>query len=115
MQKLRIHTIISLSVAVLISSGCSKSSQSSDSSMAMQAASSFASNTSTRETVSTSNNLDEFVLTSEMESRSGIQTEKAERRPLNKNIVFSSSIEATSKGSAVLNSIVHGVITRVLA
>jgi cobalt-zinc-cadmium efflux system membrane fusion protein len=98
--------------------------------MAMQAASSFVSSrsgdstsdntshnakVSTKKTISTSNNENVFVLTSEMERRAGIQTEKVERRLLSKSIVFSSSVESTSKGSAVVNSIVHGVITRVLA
>ncbi len=58
---------------------------------------------------------DEYVLTTEMERRAGITVTPVILRQLKKTAVFSSSVEATSRGSAVVNSLVHGIITRVLA
>lgn len=96
-------------------SACAKPERLNGSSLAMQPAissSSVGSDKSKSESISA---LDEFVLTADMERRAGIEIAPVVNKALTKNAVFSSSIEATSKGSAVVNSLVHGIITRVLA
>jgi cobalt-zinc-cadmium efflux system membrane fusion protein len=103
-----IFIIVSLSV-----SACSTHDRLSGSSLAMQSVNSQS--VSAQVKVEDSINPDEFVLTGEMERRAGVQLAAVSLKQLNKNAVFSSSVEATTRGSAVVNSLVHGIVTRVLA
>ncbi|HEY9760533.1 MAG TPA: efflux RND transporter periplasmic adaptor subunit [Oculatellaceae cyanobacterium] len=109
---LKTHTVIILAAGTLMLSSCSNRESLSQSSMAMQAADTRAQSVKTHKNEPTP---DEFVLTAEMERRAGIEVVTAQSRQLSKSNVFSSSVEATSKGSAVVNSLVHGIITRVVA
>jgi cobalt-zinc-cadmium efflux system membrane fusion protein len=58
---------------------------------------------------------DVFHLTPKMEIRADIKTETIVARPMSKATIFSSSVEPTSDGSAVVNSLARGNVTRVLA
>jgi cobalt-zinc-cadmium efflux system membrane fusion protein len=94
-------------------SACSNHDRLSGSSMAMQSASPQLGSTQLK--AKDSNPPDEYLLTGEMERRAGIQLTSVVSKQLNKNAVFSSSVEATTRGSAVVNSLVHGIVTRVLS
>lgn len=58
---------------------------------------------------------DIFRLTPKMEARAEIKTEVVAAHSLSKSTIFSSSVEPTSDGSAVVNSLARGVVTKVLA
>lgn len=58
---------------------------------------------------------DTYVLTAAMEKRAGIKTSVVQMRALSKNITFSSSVEPTTNGSAIVNSLVRGTVTRIMA
>jgi membrane fusion protein, heavy metal efflux system len=109
-KTLTVIIFVALSLSV---SACSNHERLSGSSLAMQSAN--PQTVSAQLKVEDSNQTDEFVLTGEMERRAGIQLTQVVSKQLNKNAVFSSSVEATTRGSAVVNSLVHGIVTRVLA
>jgi cobalt-zinc-cadmium efflux system membrane fusion protein len=110
-MQFKTHTVIIVAAGMLVLSSCSYKESLSQSSMAMQAADTHR-KSANHESERTP---DEFVLTAEMERRAGIEVATIQTRQLNKSNVFSSSVEATSKGTAVVNSLVHGIITRVMA
>jgi len=109
-KTLTVIIFIALSLSL---SACSKRDRLSGSSLAMQSANSQVATVQNK--AENLNSPDEFVLTGEMERRAGIQVSPVVSQQLKKNAVFSSSVEATTRGSAVVNSLVHGIVTRVLA
>lgn len=58
---------------------------------------------------------EDYTLTPEMEQRIGIEILPVSTRMLSKSTTFSSSVEPTTAGSAIVNSLVRGVVTRILA
>lgn len=106
-------TVIIFTTVSLSLSACSNHDRMSGSSFAMQSA-----NPQTLNAHNSARALqppDEFVLTAEMERRAGVQTSPVLLKQLKKKAVFSSSVEATTRGSAIVNSLVHGIVTKVLA
>ena len=67
------------------------------------------------QTKTNTNSKDEYVLTADMEKRVGIEVALACERSLRKSATFSSSVEPTTKGSAIINSLVRGVVTKITA
>jgi cobalt-zinc-cadmium efflux system membrane fusion protein len=58
---------------------------------------------------------DVYHFSPKMEIRAGVKTEIIAKHSMAKATIFSSSVEPTSDGSAVVNSLVRGVVTKVLA
>ncbi|MDR3612552.1 MAG: efflux RND transporter periplasmic adaptor subunit [Candidatus Obscuribacterales bacterium] len=113
-----IWCLLPISLSVL--SACSNSERAQNSNSALQDSASVAASVPTRAPVNSKEStqvIDRIVyhLSPKMEVRAGVKTETIAKHSMAKVTIFSSSVEPTSDGSAVVNSLVRGVVTKVLA
>jgi membrane fusion protein, heavy metal efflux system len=102
-------------MTMLILSGCSTKERAADPGSVLQSPSVSAAVPPQTKTNTTSIPKDEYVLTPEMEKRASIEVAPVSARMLSKSTTFSSSVEPTTSGSAIVNSLVRGVVTKISA
>ncbi len=104
-----------LVTTALALSACSQNERGADPASVLQSPSVSAATPPMTKTNTSSIPRDEYALTPEMEARASIKVAPVTNRMLSRSTTFSSSVEATTKGSAIVNSLVRGVVTKICA